>query len=548
MHFRYESRMFTRALLALCAVLLALVIGATWFSYKRNLVINVQSEDSFAANHIWEAVQQVYTVYEAALSPTLSGDDQDLQLKSSRALESLMAIEKRFAETSNEEGIAQVRGLIEILQNAERTGINSQSEREALATGLAQGNSALILEATKIIAQDREHDAVLRDAIENSARNSVIFNLAAVAICLLGMGYFIYLSLQNQRMSEQQRDILSQSESSSRAKSRLLTMLSHELRTPMNGVLGLVSLGLQNRNSPAQTKLLKQVQSSAMELVSFLEDMLNFATIDQVNEDEKVDELVTPLFIVKLSDKIKSVSKRYDVDFVYHPTDNLPPVVGANFERLYQSLFYAFSHIAKNTLSSHIDVYSKFENGHWFWRFDVVMDRTSGENWNIHSLVGETVASDNFIETDTIESTMFRGLLESMNGEIRIFESEQNPSNYRVVIGFPVTEVQWDLPVRVVDYSENGRLLTWLKSVLKSENFEIIGKDELAKAKLVFLDTENSNFIETVRAIRRIVPEVFMVGVGEYSNLEIFDVSIESIPEVLHSGEHDSPDRFQFKK
>lgn len=62
-------------------------------------------------------------------------------------------------------------------------------------------------------------------------------------------------------------------EASSRAKSEFLANISHELRTPMNGVIGMTDLTLASDLTPEQRQDLQVVKSSAESLLKLLNEI-----------------------------------------------------------------------------------------------------------------------------------------------------------------------------------------------------------------------------------------------------------------------------------
>lgn len=69
-------------------------------------------------------------------------------------------------------------------------------------------------------------------------------------------------------------------EAASAAKSQFLANISHELRTPMNAILGLTSLVLESPLDAAQHAYLETVRESAVNLLSMLNDLLDFSKTD----------------------------------------------------------------------------------------------------------------------------------------------------------------------------------------------------------------------------------------------------------------------------
>jgi PAS domain S-box-containing protein len=66
----------------------------------------------------------------------------------------------------------------------------------------------------------------------------------------------------------------------SEAKSRFLAVMSHEMRTPLNGILGMAGLLLDTRLSAEQTTYAKAVKTSGEGLLALIDDILDFSKIE----------------------------------------------------------------------------------------------------------------------------------------------------------------------------------------------------------------------------------------------------------------------------
>ena len=69
-------------------------------------------------------------------------------------------------------------------------------------------------------------------------------------------------------------------ESANRAKSSFLANISHELRTPMNGIIGMTELALDSELTPHQRVLLDTARESALSLLELINSVLDFSEIE----------------------------------------------------------------------------------------------------------------------------------------------------------------------------------------------------------------------------------------------------------------------------
>ncbi len=127
-------------------------------------------------------------------------------------------------------------------------------------------------------------------------------------------------------------------ESATRSKSAFLADMSHDIRTPMNGILGMTELALETNLAPEQREYLQIVKSSAESLLTLLNDILDFSKI----EAGKLD--LDPFdFNLRdgLADAMRSLAMRADekdLELALDVATDVPDTLHADWGRLRQIL------------------------------------------------------------------------------------------------------------------------------------------------------------------------------------------------------------------
>lgn len=117
-------------------------------------------------------------------------------------------------------------------------------------------------------------DGTVRDI---SGRGQVIFDDNGDPALMTGTVQDISNS---QRIARELLVAKKSAEAASEAKSMFLANISHELRTPMNGIIGMTYLALQTDLNTKQKNFVGKAHSSAEDLLGILNDLLDFSKIE----------------------------------------------------------------------------------------------------------------------------------------------------------------------------------------------------------------------------------------------------------------------------
>jgi signal transduction histidine kinase/CheY-like chemotaxis protein/HPt (histidine-containing phosphotransfer) domain-containing protein len=138
-------------------------------------------------------------------------------------------------------------------------------------------------------------------------------------------------------------------ETANRAKSAFLAVMSHEVRTPLNGVIGMTGLLLDTPLTPEQREYAETVRSSGELLLALLNDILDFSKMeaDKVELEHVEFELGATIeeTLELLAERAHARGLELNVDLA----PDLPGVVAGDPARLRQILLNLVSNAIKFT-------------------------------------------------------------------------------------------------------------------------------------------------------------------------------------------------------
>ncbi|MBD2178720.1 MASE1 domain-containing protein [Pseudanabaena sp. FACHB-1998] len=160
-------------------------------------------------------------------------------------------------------------------------------------------------------------------------------------------------------MLEQQNVELTESkkiaEAASRTKTEFLSNMSHELRTPLNAILGLVQLLQDSKNMDIQEKKdIQTIYDSGNHLLNLIEDILDISKIEAGKMELYIQEISLVLFLNNLVKIIQVQANQKNIDFLYHFSSDLPPLIRVDGKRLRQILLNLLSNAVKFTNKGYV--------------------------------------------------------------------------------------------------------------------------------------------------------------------------------------------------
>ena len=172
------------------------------------------------------------------------------------------------------------------------------------------------LSRTLVAAVDMQ-DTALRDAWSNTRLLAIVLSITVLAVLSTG---FICLLLYQKKAE--------QAQSASMAKGTFLSRMSHEMRTPMNAIIGLTKMSRNTDDRELLNDYLAKIEASSAHLRQLIDDILDLSKIESgkveleviaVNPQEELrylDSIIRPQTMVKGIDFFLKVDRHLPVAFM----------------------------------------------------------------------------------------------------------------------------------------------------------------------------------------------------------------------------------------
>jgi len=200
---------------------------------------------------------------------------------------------------------------------------------------------------------------IMVDQLSLGQRDNLL-TAAALLIYFLVLGFeawrserrqveMLRLRYQNAWIAEQRRQALLLAEHSSAAKSRFLAAVSHEMRTPLNGILGMAQLLRSQLADPQQGQQLEIMRRSARHLQNVISDLLDLSRIEFGRLEIEHEPFSVSETVREVNELLASIALDKGVDFQVHLVQPLPERVRGDASRVKQVLHNLLGNAIKFT-------------------------------------------------------------------------------------------------------------------------------------------------------------------------------------------------------
>lgn len=246
-----------------------------------------------------------------------------------------------------------------------------QSSVESLAKEISDNEAILDLQMLKLADQEQELDKKTLRVSEQQQTITWQRNLIAGVLFLVLIVTILIIIRQRQalererkllkaeaRIVEVQQESIQAFESSIQLKNDFLTAINHELRTPMNGILGALELARSEDTKSVQGSI-DMIGQSAGEMMNLVDDILTYTEIQSEQAASNPQPFELWEFLQKQHDRFSRLSKDKGLILNWQQSSDLPKTIALDHKKLAKILDKVIDNAIKFTDKGTVSVFIK---------------------------------------------------------------------------------------------------------------------------------------------------------------------------------------------
>lgn len=347
--------------------------------------------------------------------------------------------------------------------------------------------------------------------VEKTNHISIICGLVAGAVLLLICLYTYYVYQKSKAEEQKQKQLLmnaaEEADAANKAKSAFLLSMSHDIRTPMNAIIGFTNIALHQNTVSDIHDSLEKVQKSSNHLLSLLNDVLDFSRI----ESEKVTISPEPVDITQLTDNVQAIMNgllyNRDLKFEVHRESLKNPYVLADVVRIREVLVNLLGNAVKFTkdggeITLDISSYPGADEKHIITRY-VVRDNGIGMSEEFQKKLFDPFSQEDYANARTLYKGTGLGMaitkkyVDMMGGSIAVESKKGAGSTFTV-------EIPLELPEQVIPSEQKQHLHRDLTGI-----HVLMAEDNDLNAELATMILEDAGMIVTRASDGKEVVDLF---------------------------------------
>ena len=373
----------------------------------------------------------------------------------------------------------------------------------------------------RVVRADGAAGARVRERIQASARGTAVISIAAVLLSVLALVLILHENRRQRQIAELSRRTAEQAEQASRAKSRFLTMMSHELRNPLNGILGPLALLGQTDIAGRQQRLVVQAQQSGHSMVQMLSGLLEYGEV----QDGRFRLQSAPFGLIALAETVRDTLAAEGAGAALVTVlPGAPERVNGDLDRLRQ----IFAHLALYMLENRDPAAAQIGFGHDGANLvgEIAVAADSGAiEWKLDLLMDLSEIPPDQVTAEALRPLIARGLIAACGGVLTLVEGAERRRTIRVSI--PSEAVRFE-QIRVHLETRSAALASIYQAALRSERVVFVGPGSAGPVDIVLVDSTSVGELPLMSRLRARFPGALFVSLGLPQSPDFFDDILET--------------------
>ncbi|MCI8511839.1 MAG: response regulator [Lachnospiraceae bacterium] len=192
---------------------------------------------------------------------------------------------------------------------------------------------------------------VITEETNRILKKAMIFSGTAVGIVLI-IAFVLYggKMRENEAYTREIQAALNTADAANRAKGRFLMDMSHDIRTPLNAIIGMTAIAQQNIEDRSRLEdCLRKIKASGTQLLSMVNDVLDMSQIEQGKVILKEEGFLLPALIDEIAGFMSFKAEEAGLTVELVPVHVKNEMVAGDPLRLQQVLFNIVSNAIKYT-------------------------------------------------------------------------------------------------------------------------------------------------------------------------------------------------------
>lgn len=279
--------------------------------------------------------------------------------------------------------------------------------------------------------------------LDNLRIMAIIGSLAVISLSVIAV-FILYYNM-SQRQMQSLNKARNEAIHANNAKSEFLSSMSHDIRTPMNAIIGMTEIAMRNRNDTARVEdCLEKIKLSSKHLLGLINDVLDMSKIESgkmtmnmnhISLRETMDDIVNII-----QPQIKAKNQFFDI----YIRSIISEDIYCDGTRLNQILLNLLSNAIKFTPEKgRIDIYINQEEsplGEGYVRTHfIVEDNGIGMSEEFQKIIFDTFTRENSERIHSIEGTglgmaITKSIVDILKGTIELESELGKGSRFHVML------------------------------------------------------------------------------------------------------------------